>query len=162
MTDNQNDQAAAGQQAQGPQFGVQKTYVKDISFETPMGVKVFTQSFAPKINLDVNTSGNAVAENVHEVVLRLTVTAKIEEETAYIIEVEQASIFSISGFPEEQMKHLLGAVCPNFLFPYAREVVDSTVVRGGFPPLNLAPVDFDALFRNAQNAESGGESPTIN
>ena len=158
MADNDNP-AASQQEGQGPQFGVQKTYVKDISFETPMGVKVFTQNFQPKVQLDVNTSTSSIAENIHEVVLRLTVTAKMEEETAYIVEIHQASIFQISGFPAEQMGHLLGAVCPNFLFPYAREVVDSTVVRGGFPPLNLAPVDFDSLYRNAQEEKA---NPTIN
>ena len=154
---DENNPAAAEQAAQGPQFGVQKTFVKDISFETPMGVKVFTQQFQPEVKLDVNTSGNLVAENIHEVVLTITITAKAEEETAYVVEIQQAAIFSISGFPDEQMSHLLGAVCPNFLFPYAREAVDSLVVRGGFPPLSLAPIDFDALFRNSQAASAEGQ-----
>jgi len=154
-----NNPAAAEQAAEGQQFGVQKTFVKDVSFETPMGVKVFTQQFQPEVKLDVNTSGNSIAENVHEVVLTVTATAKVEEETAYVVEVQQAAIFSVSGFPDDQLKQILGAVCPNFLFPYAREAVDSMVVRGGFPPLNLAPVDFDALYRNAQ---SGAEGQPLN
>lgn len=147
--------AAAGEQPTGPQFGVQKTFVKDLSFETPMGVKVFTQAFQPQIKLDVNTKSSVIAENQFEVVLTLTVTAKLEDQTAYLIELQQAAIFAISNFPEEQMAHVLGAVCPNFLFPYAREAIDSTVVRGGFPPLQLAPIDFDGLFRNAQAKPDG-------
>ena len=145
---------AAGQQPQGPQFGVQKTFVKDLSFETPMGVKVFTQAFQPQVKLDVNTRTAPVAENQYEVVLTITATAKVEEETGYCVEVQQAGIFAISGFEEEQLKHVLGAVCPNFLFPYAREAVDSTIVRGGFPPLSLAPIDFDALFKSGQTSGS--------
>jgi len=146
-----------------PQFMIQRTYVKDLSFETPMGVKIFTvQGFQPKMQLDVNTKGSAVAENTHEVVLTLTVTAKLEDDTAYIIELQQAGLFIVSGFPEEQLAHMLGAVCPNFLFPYAREAIDNIAVKGGFPPLQLSPIDFDALFKNAQAQKQSGEAPTLN
>ncbi len=153
---------AANNQQAGPQFGVQKTFLKDLSFEMPMGVKIFTQQgFQPKVKLDVNTSGQAIAENTHEIILRLTITSSTDDGTAYLIEVQQAAIFSIAGFPEDQLKHVLGAVCPNYLFPYAREVVDSTIVRAGFPPLNLAPIDFDAMYRQSQAAQ-GQENPTLN
>jgi preprotein translocase subunit SecB len=147
--------AAAAEQPTEPQFGVQKTFVKDMSFETPMGVKVFTKPFKPQIKLDVNARSAVVADNQYEVVLTITVTATIEDETAYLLELQQAGIFAVSGFPEEQFKHVMGAVCPNFLFPYGREAIDSTVVRGGFPPLSLAPIDFDAMFRNSQNSAEG-------
>lgn len=157
--DNQNANAGAQAQAEGPQFAIQRTYVKDLSFETPMGIKVFTQAFQPQVKMDVNTRGNQVADNVHEIVLTLTITAKVEEETAYLVELQQAGIFSINGFPAEQVKHVLGAVCPNFLFPYAREAVDSLVVKGGFPPLSLSPIDFDAIYRQSQNnAADQGQS----
>ena len=160
MAEGDNSEA---QQAAGPQFGVTKTFVKDISFETPMGVKVFTQAFQPKIQLDVNSRGSTIAENTHEIVLTLTITAKVEDNTAYLLEIQQAGIFAISGFDEQQMAHVLGAVCPNFLFPYAREAVDSLVVRGGFPPLSLAPIDFDALFRNSQAQQAqGAEGQKLN
>ncbi|MDA7687339.1 protein-export chaperone SecB [Pseudomonadales bacterium] len=152
-----NPGGQGAEQPAGPQFGVTKTFVKDISFETPMGVKVFTQAFQPKIQLDVNSRGSAIADNTHEVVLTLTITAKIDDNTAYLLELQQAGIFAISGFEDEQLKHVLGAICPNFLFPYAREAVDSMVVRGGFPPLSLAPIDFDALFRNAQAQATEGQ-----
>ena len=150
---------AAAEQPSGPQFAIQRTFIKDLSFETPMGVKVFTQAFQPKVKMDVNTRGNPIAEGVHEIVLTLTITAKVEEDTAYIVELQQAGIFAINGFPEEQMAHVLGAVCPNFLFPYAREAVDSIVVKGGFPPLSIAPIDFDAIFRQSQaSADQSGQS----
>ncbi|NNC54691.1 MAG: protein-export chaperone SecB [Pseudomonadales bacterium] len=160
MAEGDNNQATAGaEQPAGPQFGVTKTFVKDISFETPLGVQVFTQAFQPKIQLDVNSRGTGIADNTHEIVLTLTITAKVDEGTAYLLEIQQSGIFVISGFPEQQMPHVLGAVCPNFLFPYAREAVDILVVRGGFPPLSLAPIDFDALFRNSQQ---GGEGQQLN
>ena len=150
---------AATEQPSGPQFAIQRTFIKDLSFETPMGVKVFTQAFQPKVKMDVNTRGNSIAEGVHEIVLTLTITAKLEEDTAYIVELQQAGIFAINGFPKEQMAHVLGAVCPNFLFPYAREAVDSIVVKGGFPPLSIAPIDFDAIFRQSQaSADQSGQS----
>lgn len=151
---SEENKQAAGEQPKGPQFGVQKTFVKDLSFEIPMGVKVFTQTFQPQIKLDVNTQTATIAENQYEVVLTITATAKTENDTAYCVEVQQSGIFAISGFEEQQLKHVLGAVCPNFLFPYAREVIDSTIVRGGFPPISLAPIDFDALFKSGQTAGS--------
>ena len=118
-----------------------------------------SHDFQPKVKMDVNTRGNPIAEGVHEIVLTLTITAKVEEDTAYIVELQQAGIFAINGFPEEQMAHVLGAVCPNFLFPYAREAVDSIVVKGGFPPLSIAPIDFDAIFRQSQaSADQSGQS----
>jgi len=150
---------ATTEQPSSPQFAIQRTFIKDLSFETPMGVKVFTQAFQPKVKMDVNTRGNSITEGVHEIVLTLTITAKVEDDTAYIVELQQAGIFAINGFPKEQMAHVLGAVCPNFLFPYAREAVDSIVVKGGFPPLSIAPIDFDAIFRQSQaSADQNGQS----
>lgn len=162
MAENENSQAGAQEQPQGPQFGVQKVYTKDISFETPMGVKVFLQNppAQPQIKVDVNTRASTLAENMHESILTITVSATINDETAFLIEIQQAGIFQISGFPDEQLKHALAAVCPNFLFPYAREAIDSTAVRGGFGPLNLAPIDFDQLFRQSQ--QQGAEGQPLN
>ncbi|MGB2271754.1 MAG: protein-export chaperone SecB [Pseudomonadales bacterium] len=157
MAENENEAAASADAA--PQFAVQRTYIKDFSFETPMGVKVFTQAFQPKVKMDVNTRGNQVGDGAHEIVLTITITAQVEEETAYLIELQQAGIFAVSGFPAEQLQHVLGAVCPNFLFPYAREAIDSMAVKGGFPPLSLAPIDFDAIFRQSQaTAADAGQS----
>ena len=161
MAENENEATAASAADASPQFAVQRTYIKDFSFETPMGVKVFTQAFQPKVKMDVNTRGNKVGDNIHEIVLTITITAQVEDETAYLIELQQAGIFAITGFADEQLQHVLGAVCPNFLFPYAREAIDSMAVKGGFPPLSLAPIDFDAIFRQSQ-ATAGDSGQSIN
>ncbi|MBR9805276.1 protein-export chaperone SecB [bacterium] len=137
------------------QFNIQRTYLKDLSFETPMGVEAFTQQAKPNVKVDLNTKSQALQDGIFEVVLRITITTTIEEKTAYLIEVQQAGIFYIQGFEEDQVKHILGAVCPNFLFPYAREIIDSTAVKGSFGPLNLSPVDFDAIFRQSQQQAAG-------
>ncbi|GLP97775.1 protein-export chaperone SecB [Paraferrimonas sedimenticola] len=142
---NNNEQAAAEQQA-GPQFNIQRIYTKDISFETPNSPAIFQKEWTPEVKLDLDTRSEKLADDVYEVVLSLTVTAKIGEETAFLCEVQQAGIFAIQGLNEQQLAHSLGAYCPNTLFPYAREAIGSLVARGTFPQLNLAPVNFDALF----------------
>lgn len=140
----QNQNEAAVQE--GPQFAIQRIYVKDVSFETPNSPEIFQVEWAPEIKLDMDTRSNKLADNVFEVVLALTVTASIGEKTAFLCEIQQAGIFSIGDLEELQMAHMLGAFCPNILFPYAREAVAGLVNRGTFPQLNLAPVNFDALF----------------
>jgi preprotein translocase subunit SecB len=139
---NQNEAAAH----EGPQFAIQRIYVKDVSFETPNSPEIFQIEWAPEIKLDMDTRSNKLADNVFEVVLALTVTASIGDKTAFLCEIQQAGIFSIGDLEELQMAHMLGAFCPNILFPYAREAVAGLVNRGTFPQLNLAPVNFDALF----------------
>ncbi|QYJ86160.1 protein-export chaperone SecB [Shewanella mesophila] len=136
----------ANNEQQGPQFNIQRVYTKDISFETPNSPAVFQKEWNPEVKLDLDTRSAKLADDVFEVVLSLTVTAKNGEETAFLCEVQQAGIFAISGLTEQQLAHSLGAYCPNVLFPYAREAVGSLVSRGTFPQLNLAPVNFDALF----------------
>lgn len=128
------------------QFGIQKIYVKDMSFETPNSPGIFTQDWKPEINLELNTQGSKVTEGVHEVILSLTVTAKLGGNTAYLAEVQQAGIFSMQGFGEAELAPMLGAFCPGTLYPYAREAVSDLVARGGFPQLVLAPINFDALY----------------
>ncbi|MFA7387589.1 MAG: protein-export chaperone SecB [Thiohalobacteraceae bacterium] len=132
-------------------FGIQKIYVKDMSFETPNSPAVFTQEWKPEINLELNSQANKIANDVHEVVLSLTVTAKLGETTAYLVEVQQAGIFAMKGFADSELPPMLGAFCPGTLYPYARETVSDLVARGGFPQLVLAPINFDALF--AQQAQ---------
>ncbi len=144
MTD-QNQNAAAEQQ-QGAQFNIQRIYTKDVSFETPNSPAIFQKEWTPEVKLDMDTRSEKLDNNIYEVVLALTVTATIGEETAFLCEIQQAGIFSIADLEEVQMAHMLGAFCPNILFPYARETVASLVNRGTFPQLNLAPVNFDALF----------------
>jgi preprotein translocase subunit SecB len=143
----ENDQGAAEQPQQ--QFALQRIYVKDLSFETPQGPSVFTKQWQPKVHMDLNTKNTKLDENNHEVVLTLTVTAKLEDEAAFLIEVQQAGVFLCKGLDGPALQQVLGAVCPNILFPYARETIDAMVVKGSFPPLMLAPVNFDALYQQA-------------
>ncbi len=129
------------------QFTIQKIYLKDASFESPRSPQVFTDGeMQPQINVQLNTSNQLVAEGVYEVVLSVTLTAKIEESTAFLVEVKQAGIFNIVGFAEEALGGMLGAYCPETLFPYAREAISELISKGGFPQLLLTPVNFNALY----------------
>ena len=149
MTDQATAPAGGENQQQGnqPQFGPIRIFVKDLSFEAPQGAKAFQQQFQPKINQDLNTQVSKFDDNHYEVVLKLTITANSQEDkTLFLAEVHQAGIFAVSGVEGVQLRHLLTAGCPQILFPYAREAVDNLATRGGFPPLALPPINFDALF----------------
>ena len=125
------------------QFAIQRIYTKDVSFETNNVPEIFTKQWQPEMNLELNSSSQALSEGVHEVSLRVTVTVKQQEEVVYICEVTQSGIFSLIGFDDAQIQHCVGAY---ILFPYAREVISSLVNKGTFPQLNLEPVNFEALF----------------
>lgn len=139
-------------------FIIEKIYTKDLSFEAPNAPAIFQEDWQPDLQLDLNMSSNAIAKDTYEVVLKVTVTVKSGEKNAFLVETDQAGIFTITGFPEEQMGPLLGSVCPNILFPYAREVISDVVTRGGFPQLVLAPINFDALY--AQQMEERDAATT--
>lgn len=149
-----DEQQSAPQQEQ-IDFNIQRIFLKDISFECPNSPTIFQKEWQPEVKLDLDTKSAKLADHVYEVVLSLTVTAKIGEETAFLCEVQQAGIFTVGEMPDPQMAHCLGAFCPNILFPYAREAVTSMVTRGTFPQLNLAPVNFDALFAQAMQQRAG-------
>jgi preprotein translocase subunit SecB len=156
-----DEQAAMNQQ----QFSVQRIYTKDLSFESPATPAVFRKQWQPKVNVDLNTRSNAIDdEGNYEVVLSITITAKIEEETAFLIEVQQAGIFFIKGFESEDLRRILGTAAPNVLFPYARETIDTLCVKGAFPAIMLAPVNFEAVYQqalaHAQSSTNGGASAT--
>lgn len=138
-----------------PQFEIQRIYVKDMSFEAPNTPHTFTEEWKPEVALNLETKSNKISDNIHEVVLSITATVSANKKTAFLIEVHQAGVFMINGFPSDQLHHMLGSFCPNILFPYAREVVSDTVVRGGFPQLILAPVNFDALYTQHMDKQSG-------
>ncbi|HTF85053.1 protein-export chaperone SecB [Cellvibrio sp. ARAG 10.3] len=165
MSEENNSQELNNhEQAGGPNFAIQRIFLKDISFETPMGVEAFTKQFKPNIQQDLNVQVNQLDEGTHEVVLLLTITAKIEGRTVFLVEVKQAGIFAISGFEGIQLSQVINTACPQILFPYAREAIDSILNRGTFPPLMLAPINFDAVFAQAvvmakQQAEAGKEAP---
>lgn len=139
---------------QQPQFGIQRIYTKDVSFESPNAPAIFKHEWKPKVKLDLNTNTREMEAGVYEVVLTLTVSAKLQDETAFLCEVQQGGIFTVAGFPDETRQQMIGAYCPNVLFPYAREAVDTAVTKGSFPALMLAPVNFDAIYlQNKQKAE---------
>ena len=129
------------------QFALQRIYTKDVSFEAPNAPAAFTKEWKPEIKLDLNSGARKLDEQHFEVTIKVTITATNAEETAFLVELEQAGLFTISNIPEEQLQPMLGAMCPNILFPYLRESVDSLVVKGGFPALMLAPINFDALYQ---------------
>lgn len=143
---------------QQPQFGIQRLYLKDVSFESPNAPGIFKKEWKPQVKLDLNTKTLELSADSFEVVLTVTVSAKLTDETAFLCEVQQAGIFTISGFPEETRAQMLGAYCPNILFPYAREAIDTSIIKGSFPALMLAPVNFDALY--AQNKQSAAAETT--
>jgi len=154
----ENPQGGAGT---GPQFSILRIYIKDISFETPNSPAIFTQEFRPEVNLQLNTKVNRLKEEgLYEVILIVTATSMHGEHTAFLVEVQQAGIFQIEGFENSQTAHMLGAFCPETLYPFAREVVADLVLKGGFPPLLLSPVNFDAFFQQQQQkrAKVQGES----
>ena len=155
------EQAGGAQQRPEQQFTMQKIYTKDLSFESPVTPAVFTQQWQPKLSVDLNTrSGSIDEEGNFEVVLSITVTAKMEEETAFLIEVHQAGVFLVRGFQPEELKRILGTAAPNVLFPYAREAIDAICIKGGFPPLMLAPVNFEAVYQQAQAQAQAGAGET--
>lgn len=149
MTEENTPAAAQDQQADGAQFALQRIYLKDLSFETPMGIEVFQREVKPQIGQEISTAVNQVDENNFEVVLTLTITVKDADQVVYLVEVQQAGIFLVKGLDKEHMVQVVNVLCPATLFPYAREVVDNVVTKGSFPSLMLPPVNFDAMYEQA-------------
>lgn len=141
-----------------PQFTIQRIYLKDLSFETPNTPQIFNVQGEAAINVDLNSSASRLAESVYEVVLSLTVTNKLADKVAYLVEVKQAGIFSLSGFTEHDLNGMLHSYCPNILFPYVREVITDVVGKGSFPQLILAPINFDAVYaQHLQQQQAAGQ-----
>src|SRR5438477_3972521 len=148
-------------QSSQPQFEIQRIFIKDLSFEAPNTPHTFVEEWKPEVSLNLETKSNRIQDNLHEVVLSITATVTTAKKTAFLIEVHQAGVFMINGFPNDQLHQMLGSFCPNILFPYAREVVSDVVVRGGFPQLILAPVNFDALYaQHLEEQKKSGEAAT--
>jgi preprotein translocase subunit SecB len=144
MTDAQNQ----------PVFSIEKVYVKDISLEIPNAPQVFLEREAPQVDIQLHHESSKIDEGVYQTLLTVTVTAKAGEKTLFLVEVGQAGIFVIRHIPEGDMNPVLGIACPNILYPYVREVVSDIVVRAGFPPVMLAPVNFEALYQAQQQAQA--------
>lgn len=155
------EQAAGTEEQVQQQFAMQRIYNKDLSFESPSTPEVFKKQWQPQVNVDLNTKSDKIDDQGNfEVVLTITITAKVEEQTAFLVEVQQAGIFFITGFEGEDLRRILGTAAPNILFPYARECIDTVCVKGGFPAIMLAPVNFDALYQQALAQSEGGETAT--
>lgn len=142
-----------------PQFSIEKIYLKDVSFESPAAPAIFTEDWNPENNMDLNSTAKSIDNNVFEVELSITVTTKNNDKTAFLVEIKQCGIFSISGMDDANLNGMLGSFCPNILFPYAREAISDIVAKGGFPQLLLAPVNFDAIY--AQHLQNSNDE-TIN
>jgi preprotein translocase subunit SecB len=139
----EENQAAEGQ---APKFIIQKIYTKDVSFESPNSPEIFREDWKPKLDLQLGNEYKRIDEDNHEIILNVTVTAKVGDKTAFLVEVKQAGIFTLTGYSNEEMGPLVGSYCPNTLFPFVREVVSDVVTKGGFPQLVLSPVNFDAMY----------------
>lgn len=156
----QADNNAAQEQSQQPGFSIEKIYVKDASLEIPHAPQIFTDRTQPQIGIELGNFAQQIEENIFEVAIKVTVTSKIAEKTVYLVEVTQAGIFQISGVPAENLELIVGITCPNILFPYARESVSDLVVRAGFQPVLLNPINFEALFaqQKQQQAEQTAQA----
>ncbi|MEN8216270.1 MAG: protein-export chaperone SecB [Pseudomonadota bacterium] len=140
------------------QFGIQNVYIKDISFETPNSPQILMKEWKPQLEMEISNDIKKLQEDLYEVVLNITATVKVGEETAFLIEVHQAGIFVLKAFAQDKLSYMLQSYCPNILFPFARELISNIVTRGGFQPLILAPINFDALYAQHQQQE-GQKTP---
>ena len=154
-----NGAAHPAAEANQAQLNLQKIYTKDISFEVPNAPKVFQLQGQPAVELNLSQRVNTLGDSVFEVVLSVTVTCKIEENTAYLAEVHQAGIFGVAGFDPAAQETVLATYCPNVLFPYVRQIVSDMVQGGGFPPLYLQPINFDAIY--AEQMRRRSEAPAV-
>ncbi len=154
--------AEENQAAEQATFSIEKIYVKDMSLEIPNAPAIFMQREAPQVGIELGNAASKLDEGIYEVTLTVTVTSKIEDKTVFLVEIAQAGIFQIRNIPEENLEIILAVTCPNILFPYAREVVSDLVVRGGFPPVLLNPINFEALYaqQKQQQAAAAADGST--
>ena len=162
MSDETTNGAVAPAEAAGPAFTVEKIYVKDVSFEVPGSPAIYGESTQPELNLNLNQRVQRLNENAFEVVLGVTLTCKAGEKVAYVAEVQQAGVFGLVGLEPQAIDGLLGTQCPNILFPYVRQLLSDLIGNGGFPPFQLQPINFDALYaeglrQRAEQQANGGE-----
>ncbi len=168
MSDETTNGAAvpATAEEQGATFSVEKIYTRDVSFEAPNAPAVFTEQGQPDLQMNLNQRAGQVGENAYEVVLGVTLTCTVNGKTAYLAEVQQAGVFGLAGFDAAGLDAMLGAHCPNILYPYARQAISELINGGGFPPFYLQPINFDALYaeglrqRAAQQEQGALESGT--
>ena len=141
-----------------PVFSIEKIYVKDLSIEVPNAPQIFLERETPSIEVQIQSAANAIGEGMFEVALTVTVNAKQEEKAFFLVEVVKAGIFQIRNVPEQDMEPILAVACPNILFPYARETISDAINRAGFPPVILAPVNFESLYQQRLVEQQQAES----
>lgn len=146
------------EQDEQPVFGIEKLYIKDLSIEVPHAPEIYLERETPQVEIQLGTAGRGLGDGAYEVVLTVTVTAKQEDKTVFLVEIGQAGIFRIVNVPDEQVEPLIAVACPNILFPYAREAVSDAVTRAGFAPIVLQPVNFEAMYM--QRLQEQASAPT--
>jgi preprotein translocase subunit SecB len=160
MTDAQN---IPNNQNNQPVFSIEKVYVKDLSLEVPNAPQVFLEREAPTVDIQLHHNSTRIEDGVYQTVLTVTVTAKVGDKTMFLVEAAQAGIFVARNIPEPELEPVLAIACPNILFPYVREVISEAVVRAGFPPVILNPVNFEAIYQTQRDGRpaSAAEAPQI-
>jgi preprotein translocase subunit SecB len=138
-------------------------YLKDCSYEAPNGPRITSQEWNPKINVNMNTATNELGKDLREVVLTVTVEAKVGEVTAFLVEVKQAGVFTLRNLAQEELRRTVSSLCPEILFPYVRAEVGNLIQKGGFPPFLLPPVSFDSLYSQSMKAQQEQQAgPSVN
>jgi preprotein translocase subunit SecB len=144
-----------------PTFAVEKLFVKDLSIEVPNAPKIYLERETPQVEIQMNNVANPIDDGYYVVLLTVTVTAKIGEKSVFLVEATQGGVFQIRNVPQQEMDVVLGVTCPNMLYPYVREVISDAVVRAGFPPVVLAPVNFEAVYQaRLQSQAQPSTTPT--
>jgi len=163
MAEKEKSTTQAETEAPQTAFNLQKTYIKDVSFESPMSPQVFSLQTAPQIDIQINIQHRALDDGngIYEVVLSGTVTAKADEKSVFLSEVQQAGIFQIQGVGDQELEMVLEIACPNILLPFLREAIADLVTKGGFPQLLLNPVNFEALYHRKQEAQAEGKTQQV-
>jgi preprotein translocase subunit SecB len=146
MAQEQEAAQQPSQESQGPTFGIEKIYIKDLSLEVPNAPTIFLERGEHQVDIQITNSGTSLGDGAYDAVLTVTVTAKIREKTVFLVEVSQAGIFRMINVPEQDIEPLLAVACPNILQPYAREAISEATVRAGFAPVLLQPINFEAIY----------------
>jgi len=159
MTDAQN---SPNNQNNQPVFSIEKVYVKDLSLEVPNAPQVFLEREQPTVDIQLHHNSTRVEEGVYQTVLTVTVTAKVRDKTMFLVEAAQAGIFVARNIPQPELEPVLAIACPNILFPYVREVISEAVVRAGFPPVILNPVNFESIYQAQRDGQPArAEEPPV-
>ncbi len=149
----------AEEKAAEKRLTIGKIYLKDFSFESPQAPAVFRQNdWKPQTDLNLRSSHTALGDNQHEVVLTITVEAKADDKSFFLVELQQAGLFEIAGYEGEELGAIIGSFCPNILFPYARETIASLIQKGGFPEFVLQPINFDALYLQSKQQQAAAQA----